>query len=233
MPFMKALSVSHDESGSESETIAVHPEHEQLPSSDRPKLHHLESILVNPDFVEPVQIALDDDARYRMIYDAYLDNGKVHPLANENEWFSIMRSRFRTGGLAGTPSERDYTDNHVALCSKSKTLTVKHWLIAHPTLVIDLSKVDYIRPAKDVVASGGVEAWGVGKTGIGWARDLDRLPTTGRNFWHSYVCQFQEWGDVFLAGFTVEDPKRFMKELQGIRPEITKVPMDEEVGEIS
>lgn len=221
--FMKALSISPESSDSEGPKT---PEGAHTPG------HLVKSVLVHPDFVEPILIAMDDDAKYKPLYDEYTRTGKVHPLADENELFSMMRYRIRTGGPGGPAKEADYNDKHVYLCSTSRTLTIKHWIVAHPTLVIDLDKVLYIRPARDVVANAGVEAWGVGQGGIGWARDLDRLPPTGRAYRHSYVCEFTKWGDEFCAGFTVEDPARFVRELDQLAPGITSGLLDEEVGEV-
>lgn len=52
----------------------------------------IQSILLNPDFIEPVGVAVDEDSKYKSIYDEYAQTGKVHPLAAENEWLCHSRS---------------------------------------------------------------------------------------------------------------------------------------------
>ncbi|KZT50491.1 hypothetical protein CALCODRAFT_184104 [Calocera cornea HHB12733] len=217
MPFLEVLPVNRPTSGS--------------PRSDSPG-QLMKSVLVNPDFLEPIEIAVDDDAKYKPLYDEYTRDGKVHPVADENGLLSMMGYRLRNGGPGGPARNADYHDRHVSICSTSCTLTIKHWLIAHPTLVIGLEKVVYIRPARDVVPNAGVEAWGVGRSGVGWARDRDRAAPTGRAFQHSYICKFTEWGDEFSAGFTVDHPEEFIRQIEKLAPGITTAPVDEEVGEM-
>lgn len=120
----------------------------------------------------------------------------------------------------------------MSICSKARTLTIKHWLITHPTLVLDMDDIVYVRPAKDVVPIAGVEAWGVGGSGVGWARDGERVPPTGKAWAHSWVCGFKEWGDEYEAGFTTENPERFGRQMESLLPGVEETPVDSEVEEI-
>lgn len=159
-----------------------------------------------------IQTAFERDHQYAPVYDEYAQTSDVHPLLVDRENLTLMM-RLISGGLSHTARD-DYSDSHVSISSTSRTLTIKHWLVAHPTLTINLQDIVYILPASSVVPSSGVAAWGLGATGVGWARDARRLGKTTREDEHSYVCKFKHREHVFYAGFTVEKPGSFVQVLE-------------------
>jgi len=187
----------------------------------------MDALSSDPKYMQSIRAAFTQDTKYRGLYDEYARTGKATPLAEENDAFSLIRYRSRTGGPAGPPMEGDYNDKHVYVCTARRTLTVHHWLFFHPTLVIDLDQIVRIRPARNEAAKGGdVEAWGVGVSGVGWARDARRTVPDSEAYNHSYVCEFEAEGEVFEVGFTVQDPVKFEQVLErlvpGIRSRCTK-----------
>ncbi|KZT50492.1 hypothetical protein CALCODRAFT_504655 [Calocera cornea HHB12733] len=179
----------------------------------------MDALTSDPKYMGSIRTAIQEDGKYKRVYDEYARTGQVAPLANENESFSLMRFRSRTGGPAGPPMDGDYNDKHVYVCTAQRTLTVHHWLFLHPTLVIDLDKVIRLRPARDEIQQGSVSAWGVGHSGVCWARDANRLDGDGA-FERTFICEFKEEGEEIAAGFTVEDPKKFMQVLEQLVPGI-------------
>ncbi|EJU05238.1 hypothetical protein DACRYDRAFT_19812 [Dacryopinax primogenitus] len=181
----------------------------------------IDSLSSDPKYMNSIRAAVEEDHKYRSMYDEYKRTGKVTPLEEENDSFSLLRFRSRTGGPAGPPKPGDYNDQHIYVCTTRRTLTIHHWLFMHPTLVIDLNSIIRIRPAKDEVTEGGVEPWGVGLTGVCWARDADRALTDNEAYDRSFVCEFKaEDGEEYCAGFTVERPEKFVRVLENLIPGI-------------
>ncbi|KZO97750.1 hypothetical protein CALVIDRAFT_526504 [Calocera viscosa TUFC12733] len=179
----------------------------------------MDALTANPKYMGSIRNAVQEDGKYQRMYDEYTRTGKVVPVAEENDEFSEMRYRSRTGGPGGPPMEGDYNDHHVYVCTARRTLTIHHWLFMHPTLVIDLDKVVSIRPARDATQHGCVEAWGIGHTGVCWARDAERV--NGDAYARSFVCEFKtDDGAEICAGFTVEHPEKFLELVERLVPGI-------------
>jgi len=183
-------------------------------SSDKMSLNRdfVDSIAQTVDYPS-IQTAFEQDRQYNEVYDEYARTGTVHQLLVDRESLSMMM-HWISGASAHTPKHDDYADAHVSISATSRTLTIKHWLIAHPTLTIKLYDIVYILPAPYVVPHNGVAAWGVGSTGVGWARDVRRMQAKAKEYEHSYVCKFKSGGREFYAGFTVDEPAGFVEVLE-------------------
>ncbi|KZO97754.1 hypothetical protein CALVIDRAFT_59540 [Calocera viscosa TUFC12733] len=123
-----------------------------------------------PGDVEDNLMSIDEDQEHKPLYDEFRLTGKVDPTAadNEDEFFKYLSEHRKA-------NPGDYDDQNVYLSVNDRTLTLKHWLISHPILVIEVEKIIYLRPAPDVVFDDfGVKVWGIGETGVGWARDGNR-----------------------------------------------------------
>jgi len=159
------------------------------------------------------------------MYEEALKTGAVNATIAQNE----ERSQYEVGSsTSATLTESDYEDKHVLLSTSKRALTIKHWLISHPTLVVDIDKIIWIQPAPASVSRMSVKFWGVGLTGIGWARDFHRLIAAGRAWEHSFVVKYENpWCGV-RAGFTIENPEKFIQALETMLPGVTTRPVDED-----
>ncbi|EJU05240.1 hypothetical protein DACRYDRAFT_113414 [Dacryopinax primogenitus] len=166
-----------------------------------------------------VAAAFEQDVAYAPIYDEYSETGRVHALLLERERLSALMLAGSSPAFSRS-GKHDYADTNVSISAAGRTLIIKHWLIAHPTLTVGLQDIIYILPAKCVVPAHGITAWGVGETGVSWARDVRRTDPGTKEYERSYVCKFRapagegresrEW----YAGFTVENPDRFVEVLE-------------------
>jgi len=162
-------------------------------------------------------MSIDEDQEYRPLYDEFLMMGKVQPTVIENEevFFTALSKNVK-------PSPDEYNDEHVYLSANGRSITLKHWLISHPILVINVDDIIYLRPARDVVLDEmGVKAWGIGETGVGWTRDDNRKGAKGKAYDNSFVCKYTNERLGLRAGFTVDDPAKFSAALEKIAPGIT------------
>ncbi|EJU05242.1 hypothetical protein DACRYDRAFT_19816 [Dacryopinax primogenitus] len=167
--------------------------------------------VLKPGSEEDNLMSIDEDEEYKYLYDEFRSEGKVDPTVMENE--AKFLQSLQEGPLK--PSPGHYDDEHVHVSTTAKTLTLKHWLISHPILVIDLDKVIYLRSAPDVVVNEfGVKVWGIGETGVGWTRDGHRKGASGTAYDHSFVCKYTDERLGLRAGFSVDDPLKFSAALE-------------------
>ncbi|KZO97747.1 hypothetical protein CALVIDRAFT_59389 [Calocera viscosa TUFC12733] len=148
------------------------------------------------------QTPINIETEHEPTYEAFAQTGEVSPTVVQNEENSMRRLE---GPVVKQVSIDDYDDKHVRVCATKRTLTIKHWLLT---------------PAP----KSGVSAWGTGITGVGWARDFRRMFPTGKAFDHSYVVKYRNPFLGIRAGFTVQDPERFLYTIEKLEPAIhTKV----------
>jgi len=174
------------------------------------------------------QCPINPTPEHDAIYEEALKTGTVHPSVLEHEETSLREAR---GPAAVVPTEHDYEDKHVLLSAEKRQLILKHWIIVHPVLVIDIDKIVWIHPAPGGVAGLGCHAWGMGLTGIGWARDFHRMIAHGEGWQHSFVCKYEHPSLGLRAGFTIEDPAKFVETLEKILPGVTTRPIHEKERE--
>ncbi|EJU05237.1 hypothetical protein DACRYDRAFT_19811 [Dacryopinax primogenitus] len=167
-----------------------------------------------------IQVPNTTETEHNEIYQQFAETGKVDPAVPEHE------EKFRK--VPSTAGVDDYDDYHVRVCAAKRTLLIKHWLIIHPSLEIDLDRVIYILPAANA-AKSGVTSWGVGATGVGWARDFHRVFSRSKSVENSYVCKYRDAWLGHRVGFTVEDPAKFLQTLEKLEPGITTRVHDEQV----
>ncbi|KZO97752.1 hypothetical protein CALVIDRAFT_562653 [Calocera viscosa TUFC12733] len=168
----------------------------------------------------PIAQTPDQDA----IYSDHEQTGVVHPSVLQNEESSLRELR---GPEPVTVTGNDYDDKHVFVSAEKRHIVVKHWIIVHPVLVIDIDKIVWIRPASHKVLGFGCHAWGMGLTGIGWARDWHRAFPRGPAWENSFVVKYHDASLGLRAGFTIEDPTKFVETLEKIEPGIMSRSMDE------
>jgi hypothetical protein len=118
-----------------------------------------------------------------------------------------------------------YSDKHVIIDSATKTLTIKHFIILNPTQHISIPKLLYVRPVAEVTKTIEIKCWGIGVTGILWARDFGRAQVMKKlvdgdvHLGDYFVVKVE--GDWLRSGFTVEDPKRFLEALESVESGVT------------
>ncbi|KZT50488.1 hypothetical protein CALCODRAFT_504649 [Calocera cornea HHB12733] len=178
---------------------------------------YMAKVAGKPGSEEDNLMSIDEDEEHKPTYDKFMMTGKLDPTVVENEY-----TFFKYLAENNKPSAGDYDDSHVYLSANARTLTLKHWLISHPILVIDVDKILYLRPAPDVVFDDfGVKVWGIGETGVGWDRDANRKGASGPAYQHSYVCKYTDERLGLRAGFTVDDTAKFVEALERVAPGIT------------
>ncbi|KZO97753.1 hypothetical protein CALVIDRAFT_59628 [Calocera viscosa TUFC12733] len=165
-----------------------------------------------------IQTPINPRSEHYDLYDEALQTGVVHPSITQNEESALHETRL-------PPNDGDYEDRDVLLCSEQRTLTIKHWLIAHPTLVINLEDIIWIHPASAVAKGVKVMFWGVSVDDIGWARDFHRIFPSGYSYEHSFVVKYKNPLLGVRAGFTIEHPVKFVETLEKLLPGITVRPV--------
>ncbi|KZO97748.1 hypothetical protein CALVIDRAFT_526502 [Calocera viscosa TUFC12733] len=111
-----------------------------------------------------------------------------------------------------------YSDKFVTVDGLAHTLTIHNYRITHPTLTIPLSSIVYLLPAAQITKRLGMKAWGLGITGVSWARDWERMTLAHREeqFERCFVVKFH--GALFRAGFSVEDREAFVDAVERAEP---------------
>ncbi|KAG9010326.1 hypothetical protein FRB94_010676 [Tulasnella sp. JGI-2019a] len=110
-----------------------------------------------------------------------------------------------------------YDDAHVSLDSSTRILTIKHYILVHPTLYIPIDDILYICPAGRITSRVGIRPWGMGLTGILWARDFKRggaIIGAMSGFEKSFVVKVK--GDRMKSGFSVEDTAKFREAMEEV-----------------
>jgi len=133
---------------------------------------------------------------------------------------AVLQDEMATGELSTLPAIADYSDHHVQLCGSDRTLTIHHFLLTHPKLVIPLSNVIYILPAQKAGIQAGMTTWGTSDSGVAWARDLGRLVSKAACE-RGFVCKYRGAWKGWRVGFSVEDRKAFLDKLEELVPGIT------------
>ncbi|KZT50489.1 hypothetical protein CALCODRAFT_513258 [Calocera cornea HHB12733] len=165
------------------------------------------------------------DPEHETIYKEHEQTGGVRGWILEKEAASLAAA---LGPNPPPVTENDYEDKHVLLSADKRQIIIKHWIIVHHVLVIDLDKIVWIRPASHNVLGFGCHMWGMGLTGIGWSRDFKRAFPTGQAWENSFVVKYRDAWLGLRAGFTIEDPAKFAEALEKIVPGITTRRMHEE-----
>ncbi|KZT50493.1 hypothetical protein CALCODRAFT_504657 [Calocera cornea HHB12733] len=130
-------------------------------------------------------------------------------------------------------SETAYSDKFVSVDPLARTLTVHHYRVTTPSLVIPLAQITYLLPAAEATRRLGMKAWGVGLTGVCWARDWARLDLVHRQreFDKCFVVKCE--GNVLRTGFTVEDRQAFLGAMEQLEPGVTgRRPGQKEIEEM-
>jgi len=183
------------------------------------------TLLINDSTMASIQTPILPYLENDAAYDEATKWGTIHPDIAQNEERSLHAVQ---GPTSGGATENDYEDKHVLVSASNRTLIVKHYLITHSTLVVDIDKIVWIHPASNVCKALSVKCWGVGITGIAWARDLHRMFPTGRAWEHSFVVKSKDAWLGMRTGFTVEDAAKFVETLERILPGISTRPVEED-----
>ncbi|EJU05241.1 hypothetical protein DACRYDRAFT_19815 [Dacryopinax primogenitus] len=103
------------------------------------------------------EVQLPTNPQHEALYASAIETGVVPPPVLEAEAISEAEAH----DPAIRPSSDDYEDRHVRLCGTKRTLTIKHWIMFHPTLVVPVDSITWIHPASLVVKGLGVTCWGL------------------------------------------------------------------------
>jgi hypothetical protein len=133
------------------------------------------------------------------------------------EYVPLPDDEYESKTTLGNPSSIIYEDEHVLIDSAAQKLTIKHYILIHPTLHIQISDILYICPATEFTTRIGLRPWGMGLTGILWARDFKRGgaivgPKSG--YEKSFIVKVK--GDRMKSGFSVVDVKAFTTAMETV-----------------
>jgi hypothetical protein len=152
-------------------------------------------------------------------YDA--STGTYNPLPNDpyESAPTLVPSNFSASDKDGGNESSNivYDDEHVSLDASTRILTVKHYILIHPTLHIPVDDILYICSAGLITSRVGIRPWGMGLTGILWARDFKRggaVIGARAGFEKSYVVKVK--GDKMKSGFSVVDTGRFREAMEQV-----------------